>query len=440
MSTINTNGIDSNYPTPGQNNSSQGFRDNFTSIKNNINTAGTEITELQQQVVVKSGLQNIAIDNNMANTLISNAAIRTFRNTTYNLGNNVSGTVVVNTTLGDVQYATITGNTTFNFSGWAPTNTKHTITLDLTIANTEAYINFPAEVTDSGDILENNSVNGVGSLAIATAPYGVDNLTYDLSTIDCGNSILISPVNRGYQSSQIELRPAITPTGYQGDRNGDIAVTTTIAPISITSTTVTTDVLATANTVGMYVNMPIEFTGRNGNVVFGGVTAGTDYFVTSITANTNFSVSLTESGANVALSTATSTMQASPIEYTYQCVGTYDSVATVTNIESSSAADDKITFTATVADIASYGLNQPVVFAGPNVTNAGLLPATTYYVKSTDAGGAGGHTRIQVSRTRANGVAGAVSTLLTSSSFSSTTGTVYNQGHDIWKRVKLDSF
>ena len=124
----------------------------------------------------------------------------------------------------------------------------------------------------------------------------------------------------------------------------------------------------------------------------------------------------------------------------YQCVGTYDSVATVTNIESSSAADDKITFTATVADIASYGLNQPVVFAGPNVTNAGLLPATTYYVKSTDAGGAGGHTRIQVSRTRANGVAGAVSTLLTSSSFSSTTGTVYNQGHDIWKRVKLDSF
>ncbi|MGY8868617.1 MAG: hypothetical protein ACKVJK_23670, partial [Methylophagaceae bacterium] len=78
--------------------------------------------------------------------------------------------------------------------------------------------------------------------------------------------------------------------------------------------------------------------------------------------------------------------QASPIEYTYQCVGTYDSVATVANIESPSAADDKITFTATVADIASYGLNQPVVFAGPNVTNAGLLPATTYYVKSTDAG------------------------------------------------------
>ena len=40
MSTINTNGIDGNYPTPGQNNSSEGFRDNFTAIKNNLNTAG----------------------------------------------------------------------------------------------------------------------------------------------------------------------------------------------------------------------------------------------------------------------------------------------------------------------------------------------------------------------------------------------------------------
>ena len=77
----------------------------------------------------------------------------------YNLGNNVSGTVVVDCTLGDVQTATITGDTTFQFAGWAPTDTKHTITLDLTIANTTANIIFPGEVSQSGDILENNSLN-----------------------------------------------------------------------------------------------------------------------------------------------------------------------------------------------------------------------------------------------------------------------------------------
>ena len=54
MSQINTNGINVNYPVPGQNNSSQGFRDNFAAIRTNINTASTEITDLQAKVVVKA--------------------------------------------------------------------------------------------------------------------------------------------------------------------------------------------------------------------------------------------------------------------------------------------------------------------------------------------------------------------------------------------------
>ena len=36
MSTINTNGIDVNYPVPGVNNNSQGFRDNFAAVKTNL--------------------------------------------------------------------------------------------------------------------------------------------------------------------------------------------------------------------------------------------------------------------------------------------------------------------------------------------------------------------------------------------------------------------
>ena len=43
-SAINTNGINVNYPVPGINNSSQGFRDNFTAIRTDLNTAATEIT------------------------------------------------------------------------------------------------------------------------------------------------------------------------------------------------------------------------------------------------------------------------------------------------------------------------------------------------------------------------------------------------------------
>ena len=199
MSTINTNGINVDYPVPGENNSTQGFRDNFTSIKNNLNTASTEITELQDKAVLKQGLTGVAIDNNMANTLISNAAVRGFRSTTYNLGNAISGSVVVDATLGDVQTGTITGNTTLQIAGWAPSGTKSEITLDFTIANTEAYVIFPGTVNASGNIVENNTLVG-GNLAIATAPYNVTNLQYKLATTNCGNTVTIEPINRGYQT------------------------------------------------------------------------------------------------------------------------------------------------------------------------------------------------------------------------------------------------
>lgn len=492
MSTINTNGIDGNYPTPGQNNNSQGFRDNFTNIKNNLNTAEVEITELQDKAVLKAALSNIPLDNNMANTLISNAAVRTFRNTTYNLGNNVSGTVIVDCTLGDVQFATITGNTTFQFAGWAPTATKHTITLDLTVANTDAFLIFPAEVVGSGDILENN-IEVSGNLAIAKAPYDVTNLIYDFSTIDCGNTILVEPVNRSYQISQIEQREAITPTGYVGDRNGDVAVDLAIEPQTVTDTgnvvtagtfiigreyiivstgdtdftlvgaadsnpgtvfvatgaglgtgTASNNTMITDNVTGFYVGMPVEFTGQNGNTVYGGVSAGTDYYVTFVDntpGSESFAVSTTLGGSNIALSTGNSTMQVSPIKYVYHATGTFDSTVNTINLLSTTATADQIEFTTTVANVASYGLNQPIVFSGSNIElEAGGLEAnTTYFIGTVDSSGA--NTKISVSRSRTNGVAdGNIS--LSNHTFTSNIalGNVYTQGHDIWKRIRLDSF
>jgi len=74
MSSINTNSLDVNYPIPGQNNTTQGFRDNFTNIKTNLDIAGDEISDLQNKVVLKSALANSVLNNDMANTVIANAA------------------------------------------------------------------------------------------------------------------------------------------------------------------------------------------------------------------------------------------------------------------------------------------------------------------------------------------------------------------------------
>lgn len=49
-STINPGNIDILYPIAGQDNDTQGFRDNFRNIKNNLNTAKIEISDIQSTV------------------------------------------------------------------------------------------------------------------------------------------------------------------------------------------------------------------------------------------------------------------------------------------------------------------------------------------------------------------------------------------------------
>ena len=53
-SNINSDAIDALYPVAGQDNDSQGFRDNFSTIKNSLATAKTEITTLQNDTAKKN--------------------------------------------------------------------------------------------------------------------------------------------------------------------------------------------------------------------------------------------------------------------------------------------------------------------------------------------------------------------------------------------------
>lgn len=238
MSTINTNGIDANYPKPGENNSSQGFRNNFANIKQNFNTAASEITDLQNKVVLKEALANSTLNNDMAGTLISNATTRNFRASTYNLGNALSGTVLVDVSLGDVQYGNITGNVTFQFGGWAPTNTESTVVLKLGISNANATINFPSEVNSVVNgfgvtILENYSkTSNVASVAI---PNGVQELDYELATIDCGNTIYITPLNRPFKTTQVQPGVPIS-TGLRGQNSGTVSFGPSVNQVVINNT------------------------------------------------------------------------------------------------------------------------------------------------------------------------------------------------------------
>lgn len=323
MSNINTNGIDVNYPTPGINNNSQGFRDNFASIKTNVTTAGVEITDLQNKVVVKSALANTSVNNDMAGTMISNTLTRGFRASTFNLGNALSGTVLVDVSLGDVQYGTISGNTSLTFTGWT-TDGRNSVDLELAVSNASAFLSFPSAISSDQCLgvttLENyDSANNAVSI-----PAGVCQLDYTLSSVDCGANITIEPFNRPRRSTQIRRRsPA--PTGLLGDIAGTVAVdanyayvctstfdsggANTVIKLGVAATTTGTNVVTLPDVTSLVANAPIVFTGTT----FGNIVADTVYYIKTI-ATPNITVSDTRTagtaGTVFALDTASGTMTA----------------------------------------------------------------------------------------------------------------------------------
>ena len=421
MSTINTNAINVNYPVPGVNNNSQGFRDNFASIVTNLNTAGTEITDLQNKVVVKQALIGTTVNNDMANTLISNASTRSFRATTYNLGNALSGTVLVNVSLGDVQYGTIAGNTTINFGSWAPTGTQSNIQLNLSVSNANAVISFPSELVitnDDGVTLLENFAN-VANVPTVTVPNGVTQLNYLISSTDCGNTLYIQPINRPKQSTQIQQK-LISPKGFQGDVNGDIAVGPSFNQLTITSTNAA-DYFSTSDTTQLYTDLPIVFTGTSFEA---NITSGTTYYVRNVSANTYFTVSSTIGGANVNLAGGSGTMYANPTGYVYIATDSYNSTAYPKNVLSTTVTTNVVTLNNTT----SLLVNSPIIF---DTAIAELKANTVYYIKSISS------PNITVSQSRTNGVADTVVTL--SSNSTATTANVY-VGNDIWKRIALSSW
>jgi len=110
-SNINYASIDETYPIAGKDNDSQGFRDNFGYIKNSLESAKSEIEDLQLNTAKTNA------DNSFNFQTISSAA---FKNCGEKLHDGT--TVNVNTTIlytdGSVQIFNVTADLTFLLSGF----------------------------------------------------------------------------------------------------------------------------------------------------------------------------------------------------------------------------------------------------------------------------------------------------------------------------------
>lgn len=432
MSQINTNGIDVNYPVPGTNNSTQGFRDNFAQIRGQINLAANEITDLQNKAVLKAALDNTVLNNDMGNALISNASTSGFRATTYNLGNALVGTVLVDVNKADVQYGAITGNVVLQLGGWAPTNTSSNVVLRLTYANANASIQLPSSCVSSNNnfgvtLLENyQEVNGFATL---TAPANTEIVEYRFSTLDCGVTVSVEPVNRPYQSTQIVTRN-VPPTGVPGDVLGDVAVGASLSQIEIDSTN-SADYFTTVDTSQLYTDLPIVFTGTS---MEANITVGTTYYVRNVVSSTTFTVSSTLGGANVNLagnSSPTANMYGNPASYLYISTGNYNSTVETKELVNTFATGNVIE----LSGVANLTVNSPIIFTGNvDTANTNIVDSQVYYIKTISS-----PSNVTVSMSRTNGVAGTVFAPGTKSSIGAT-ATAYVGGNDIWKRINLASW
>jgi hypothetical protein len=295
----------------------------------------------------------------------------------------------------------------------------------LNVSNSQAVISLPTQVSIAGTYgvktVENYS--NVGGVPTLTVPYGVDQLAFRLSTLDCGNNITIEPFNLPRQTMQIQQRtPA--PTGFQGDVAGTVCVSTAVTQLSISSSNSADYFTTSDTTTELYTDLPVIFTGTS---MEANITIGTTYYVRNVVSSNTFTVSSTLGGANVNLAgnaSPTATMLANPASYLYIATNSYDSTRYQLTVANTTVTTNVIT----LASTSSCVLNAPVIF---DEDIGGLTANTVYYIKTISS------PNITVSQSRTNGIAG--STVVLSTDTNSTTANVY-VGSDIWKRISLNSW
>ena len=183
-SNINANNIDGAFPVAGQDNDSQGFRDNFTNAKNNFSYAKSEIEDLQSKVLLKSALSGDILSNSLSDTVLSGAQVLDFSETRVALGT-TSGTVTLDHTLGHYQTVTTNGNVTLAFSNLPPAGQLGRIRLAITTDASSRTLTLPAAVSRGL-----TTVQGISGQVI-TFPAGTNTYTYEFTTDDAGTTVTV---------------------------------------------------------------------------------------------------------------------------------------------------------------------------------------------------------------------------------------------------------
>jgi hypothetical protein len=192
-SAINPNNIDGTYPVAGQDNNSQGFRDNFTNTKTNFQFAADEISDLQNNAVLKAALAGTVLDNNMNDQLIYAANIRDFSATRLAIGT-VSGNQSINYASGHFQTLTTSGSVNLSFANWPSAGTAGVVSVSVTVSSVAHTLT----LTSLGTWVNATGIQGLNLSAATTAVItfaATGTYTFTFTTSDGGSTIFVSQTN-----------------------------------------------------------------------------------------------------------------------------------------------------------------------------------------------------------------------------------------------------
>lgn len=215
-SAINPNDIDGTYPVAGQDNNSQGFRDNFTNTKTNFQYAANEITDLQTNVVLKAALTGTVLDNDMGGSLLSNANIYDFSAVAAILGT-LSGSVTINYIAGHYQTVTTGGSISLAFTNFPAAGNFGIVRVQITVNSTAYTVTLPAAVSVGTSNLQGYSAGVITFNRVGT-------YTYDFTTSDGGTTISVFDCSRNLDPMYL---PSTQNLGTGTGSLGAINLTTT---------------------------------------------------------------------------------------------------------------------------------------------------------------------------------------------------------------------
>ena len=182
-SQINPNNIDGNYPVPGVPNNTQGFRSNFTETKTNFQYAAGEITNLQNNVVLKAALPGTTLNNNMNDNLLYAVKLQDV-SFTYLPVAATTGAIVIDYSAAPYQQINTTGSVSLSFVNFPAAGSAGSVRVGFNITNTAYTVTLPAAVSQG--------IQGLQGYSAGTITFGqIGNYAFEFVSIDGGATIWV---------------------------------------------------------------------------------------------------------------------------------------------------------------------------------------------------------------------------------------------------------